>query len=671
MKKKTSKNNVDTLAVNTIKTLAMDAVQKANSGHPGMPMGAADYAYILWSRYLRHNPADPQWPDRDRFILSAGHGSMLLYSLLHLSGYDVSLDDLKQFRQWGSRTPGHPEYGCLPGVETTTGPLGQGFATGVGMALASKMSAARFNKKKHRIVGNRIFGIVSDGDLMEGISTEAASLAGHLRLDNIIYIYDDNKITIDGGTELSFSEDIWDKFKAMGWHVIWTDGHDHESIKQALDEAVAETERPKLIIAATHIANGSPGKQDSASSHGAPLGEDEVAATKENIGWKYKKDFFVPAPVYKLFEDRRAQLEKEYNAWKRTLRAWEKANPGLAKRRKKMLEKDLPKNLEKKLLDAIPDEAKATRVLSGKALQAAAKVAPGLAGGSADLAPSNKTMIDGEKVISAADFTGRNMHFGIREHAMAAALNGLALYGGFIPYGGTFLIFSDYMRASIRLAALMRRQVVYVFTHDSFYVGEDGPTHQPIEQLSSLRAIPGLHVMRPADRVETAFAWAAALRRSDGPTALSLTRQGVPLLEREKALKPSEFNKGGYVISHEAGRAPEIVVLAAGSEVGLAMEAKKQLGRAGGEIRVVSMPCHEQFDAQSERYRNSVIPPDCDNIVAVEAGSPQCWYKYAGRNGLMLCIDHFGESAPGKVIAEKFGFTAENVASRIKEAYSL
>ncbi len=659
------------LAVNTIKTLSMDGVQRANSGHPGMPMGAADYAYILWSRYLRHNPAHPEWPDRDRFILSPGHGSMLLYSLLHLSGYDVSIDDLKEFRQWGSKTPGHPEYGCLPGVEMTTGPLGQGFATGIGMAIASKMTAARFNNKKHSIVNNRVFGIVSDGDLMEGISTEAASLAGHLRLDNIIYIYDDNKITIDGGTDISFSEDVGDKFKAMGWHVIWTDGHDHAAITQALDEAVAGSDKPKLIIAATHIANGSPGKQDTSAAHGSPLGEDEIAATKKNIGWKYKKEFFVPAQVYRIFEERNSELDKEYKRWKRTLKAWEKANPGLARLRKSMIDKELPRNLEKKLADAVPGEVKATRAFSGIVLQAAAKMAPGLAGGSADLAPSNKTFINGEKTVCASDFKGRNFHFGIREHAMGAALNGMALYGGFIPYGGTFLIFSDYMRASIRLAALMKQQVIYVFTHDSFYVGEDGPTHQPVEHLSALRAIPGLNVMRPADGVETAYSWAAALRRTDGPTMLSLTRQGVPLIERERPLKPADFMKGGYVISHETGRAPEVVILAAGSEVGLALEAKKQLGGAGDMIRVVSMPCHELFDQQTERYRHSVIPKDCDNIVAVEAGSPQCWYKYAGRNGLMLGIDHFGESAPGKVLAEKFGFTPDIVASKIKEAYSL
>jgi len=659
------------LAVNTIKTLSMDAVQEANSGHPGMPMGAADYSFVLWSRYLKFNPADPDWPDRDRFVLSAGHGSMLLYSLLHLSGYDISIDDIKQFRQWGSRTPGHPEKGVLPGIETTTGPLGQGIANAVGMAIAAKMAAARFNTPDHKIVTHRVFGIAGDGDLMEGISTEAASIAGHLRLDNLIFFYDDNKITIDGSTSLSFSEDIGKKFEAMGWRVLKTDGHDHARIAAALDEATSGGDRPTLIIASTHIAHGSPGKQDTAGSHGAPLGEEEIAATKRNIGWDFDEKFYVPGEVYELFKARTGELKIEYDAWNARFDEWAKANPEKAELRKKMVDKTAPEDLEKLLAGAIPGKPAATRVISGAILQKAAEIMPGLCGGSADLTPSNKTFINDSAALCLDNFSCRNFHFGIREHAMGAVMNGIALYGGFIPYGGTFLVFSDYMRPPIRLSAMMEQQVIFIYTHDSFYVGEDGPTHQPVEQLSALRAIPGVRLFRPADGLETAVAWAAAIRRTDGPTILSLTRQCVPELDRGKDFDTGLIARGGYVISDAENGAPGIVVLAAGSEVGLAVEAKERLGDKGRGIRIVSMPCLELFDGQPEDYRDSVIPPGCDKLVSVEAGAAQCWYKYIGRNGLAISMDRFGASAPGKVLAEKFGFTAESVAKKIAGRFSL
>ena len=654
------------LAVNTIRFLAVDGVQKANSGHPGMPMGMADCAFILWTRYLKFNPKDPEWSNRDRFVLSAGHGSMLLYGLLYLSGYDVSLDDLQQFRQWGSRTPGHPEKGCLPGVETTTGPLGQGFANGVGMALAAKIMAKRFNRDDFSPVDHRVFGIVSDGDLMEGVASEASSLAGHLRLGNLVYLYDDNRITIEGETRLTFSEDVERRFQAYGWHTVRIDGHNHEEIAQAIEEGLVEKKRPTLILARTHIAYGSPNKQDKASSHGAPLGEEEVRKTKEKLGWPLEPAFFVPEEVKELFKNRVEELNEEYDHWQAGFRAWQKRHPDLADLWNKILQKEIPENLEKTLVGHLPEEPAATRSTSGKIMQKVAEMIPSLYGGSADLAPSTKTLIDGADSIGPGCFAGRNIHFGIREHGMGGILNGLALYGGFLPYGSTFLVFSDYMRPSIRLAALMRLQVVYVFTHDSIFVGEDGPTHQPVEQLAALRAIPGLTVIRPADSLETAMAWAYALRKQDGPTALCLTRQKVPNLKRPGDFDIGDVLRGGYVISREKGRKPDVVLVASGSEVAVALESKELLEREGRDVRVVSMPSFDIFKAQREEYQESVVPRRGVPLVVVEAGVTQGWYEMTRSPVLVLGINEFGASAPHEVLAEKFGFTGKGVTEKIR-----
>ena len=663
----TKSSDLDKLAANTLRFLAVDAVQKANSGHPGMPMGAADYAFLLWNRYLRFNPKDPAWPDRDRFILSAGHGSMLLYGLLHLFGYGVSLEDLKQFRQLGSKTPGHPEYGLTPGVETTTGPLGQGFGNGVGMAISGKMLAARFNRGGFAPISYRVFGIVSDGDLMEGISAEAASIAGHLGLNNLIYIYDDNHITIEGDTALAFSEDVQRRFEAYGWSVQRIDGHSFAQIDAALQKATAEQQRPSLIIARTHIAYGSPHKQDSASAHGAPLGEEEVIATKQNLGWPTDKTFYVPDEVRRYVSARVERLKEEYDSWHRRFTDWRAANPELAKLWDELFEKPLPENLGTELVAAVRGEQGATRALSGKVLQKAAELVPALCGGSADLAPSTKTVIHGSPEIHRGDFSGRNFHFGIREHGMGAILNGLALSGAWIPYGSTFLVFSDYMRPPIRLAALMGIQVIYVFTHDSIFVGEDGPTHQPVEQLAALRVIPNLLVFRPADAEEVALSWAFALRRKDGPSALVLTRQSVPALEREIPLTEKSFARGAYVLHQEQGEQPDLVLIATGSEVGLALEAAKELEAAGKHVRVVSLPCDQLFLQQDQAFRETVLgPPDVPR-VAMEAGVSALWPRIVGKDALIIAQDRFGASAPAKDLAKHFGFTTEAVLQRIRE----
>ncbi|MGQ9630470.1 MAG: transketolase [bacterium] len=667
----TKRLNVDAklaeLAVNTIRMLAVDAVEKAQSGHPGMPMGAADYAFVLWSQYLRFNPEDPKWPNRDRFVLSAGHGSMLLYSLLHLAGFDLPLDELKNFRQWESRTPGHPEYWCAPGVETTTGPLGQGFGNGVGMALASKMMAARFNTDDFQPITHRVYGIVSDGDIMEGISHEAASLAGHLKLGNLIYIYDDNKITIEGSTNLTFSENVGKRFEAYGWQVIRIDGHNHDEISGAIEEGQRENTRPTLIIARTHIAKGSPGKQDSAESHGAPLGAEEVKATKENLGWPQEPTFIIPDKVKDLFAERVAELKGEYDEWQRGFEEWSKRHPDLAEKWRAHVDGTIPEGIEEELLKEVPDKPAATRATSGRVLQRAAQLVPSLCGGSADLEPSTKTAITSSPSVSPGSFEGRNLHFGIREHAMGAILNGMALYGGFIPYGATFLVFSDYMRPPIRLAAMMGIRVIYVFTHDSIFVGEDGPTHQPVEQLAALRAIPNLTVIRPADGVETAISWALALKNEGGPTALILTRQNVPPIPRGKDFSYKLVERGGYVLSDASGGRPDVTVIATGSEVAPALEAKGILEKEGIGVRVVSMPSAEIFSRQPSEYRESVLPPDCPRFAAVEAGSPSSWYRFVGRRGLVIGMERFGASAPYKVLAEKFGFTGEAIAKRISE----
>ena len=652
------------LAVNTIKMLAVDGVEKAKSGHPGLPMGAANYAFTLWSRYLRFNPEDPQWPNRDRFILSAGHGSMLLYALLHLAGYDLPLDELKRFRQFGSKTPGHPEYGLTPGVETTTGPLGQGFANGVGMAIAAKMAAARYNTPEHKIVDHTIYGIVSDGDLMEGVASEAASLAGHLGLGNLIYLYDDNRISIEGSTDLAFTEDRGKRFEAYGWQVLYIDGHDCEAAAQAIEAAQADAERPSLIVARTHIAMGSPNKVDTASAHGEPLGAEEVAATKKNLGWPLEPTFYVPDEVRELFAARVAELKGTYKSWQSRVKAWAKANPALAAERERALQKALPADLEEQLLAGLSGKADATRRLSGEVIQKIAQIVPYVVGGSADLAPSTSTLMKGAGDIGRGAFKGRNFHFGVREHGMGAIVNGIALYGGFIPFGATFLVFADYMRPPIRVASIMGVQSIYVFTHDSIFVGEDGPTHEPVEQIASLRLIPGMTVIRPADGPEVAAAWAYALRHQNGPTALILTRQGVPTIERQKPFSFAAFNRGAYVVAETAGKAPDVVLVGTGSELQLALAAKAALEGAGYAARVVSMPCRELFMQQDEAFRKELIPPSAKK-VAIEAGVRFGWGDIVGCDALFITQDAYGHSAPYKVLMEELGYTAEKVAAKV------
>ncbi len=657
------------LAVNTIKMLSVDGVEKAKSGHPGMPMGAADYAFILWSRYLRFNPADPAWPDRDRFVLSAGHGSMLLYSLLHLSGYDVSLDDLKAFRQWGSRTPGHPERNCLPGVEVTTGPLGQGVGNAVGLALASRMLAARVNSDRFSLITHRVYGICSDGDLMEGVASEAASLAGHLGLGNLIFIYDDNHISIDGPTEITFSEDVGRRFEAYGWHVQRIDGHDHAAITRALDAARAEESRPSIILARTHIANGAPTKHDTAGAHGAPLGAAEAAATRKALGWPEEPAFHVPEEVRRLFADRVEVLRREYDAWQSLRADCARTEPQQAATLKAYLDRTVPADLGRRLLDAAPKEAGATRGHSGKLFQLIGELVPSFAGGAADLVESTKTAIKASKEIRKQDYSGRNIAFGIREHAMGAVVNGLACSGAFIPYGSTFLIFADYMRPSMRLSALSDLQVLYIFTHDSVFLGEDGPTHQPIEHLASLRLIPNMHVVRPADGPETALAYAHAFARRHGPTTIALTRQDTPALPHNDSLI-QDFFKGGYILQEASSGRPRAVLVASGSEVGFCMEARGILEEAGIPARVVSMPCVELFEQQDASWRRRVIPADdaAVQVAVVEAGAPHMWPRVAGSRALVIGLERFGASSPWKRIADELGFTGPKIAAKVRQA---
>jgi transketolase len=659
-----SMSELDRLAVNTIRMLAVDAVQKADSGHPGMPMGMADCAYVLWTRFLRYNPSDPDWLDRDRFVLSAGHGSMLLYSMLFLAGYGLTVEDLKRFRQMSSCTPGHPEHGCTAGVETTTGPLGQGFANGVGMALAAKMTAARFNTPDFQTISHRIFAIVSDGDLMEGVSSEAASIAGHLQLGNLVYLYDNNGITIEGKTNLAFSENVAGRFQAYGWQTIAVDGHDHEAVAQAIQSGIDETQKPTLILARTHIGFGSPNKQDSAGVHGAPLGADEVKKTKEHLGWPLEPTFFVPDEVKVLFKKRVEALLSEYQQWQNGFDFWRNAHADLATTWDVMRGKTIPDDLETSLISVLTDKPNATRNIGGQVLNKAAQLVPSIVGGSADLSPSTKTMLDKTPDVTPGDFAGRNLHFGIREHAMGSIMNGLALYGGFIPYGSTFLVFADYMRPPIRLASIMKLQSVFVFTHDSIFVGEDGPTHQPVEQIATLRAIPGLAVFRPADGLETALAWAFALRRKDGPTVLCLTRQNVPPLVRPAGFDNQLIQKGGYVLVKESGSKPECVLVATGSEVAMAVEAAKLLAASHPNLRVASMPSLDRFLGQPEKYRESVIPADTP-VVVIEAGISQGWHAITRSKMLFITMDRFGESAPAEELAEKFGFTGKAVAERV------
>jgi transketolase len=658
--------NLQDLCINTIRMLSAECVEKANSGHPGMPMGAAPMAYVLWTKFLKHNPQHPAWFNRDRFVLSAGHGSMLLYSLLHLTGYDLPLSELLNFRQWGSKTPGHPEYGLTPGVETTTGPLGQGFGNGVGMAIAERFLAATFNRPGYEIINHFTYAVVSDGDLMEGISHEAASLAGHLGLGKLIYLYDDNHVSIEGSTDLAFTEKRTLRFEAYGWHVQQVeDGNDLDAIEKAIVSAQEETRKPSFIAVRTHIGYGSPNKQDKASAHGEPLGKEELKLTKQKLGWPLEPEFHVPDEALKVFRTALEQGKAEEALWTSLLDGYRKAFPEQAKELDQWIKGELPEGWEKKI-PVFPADPKgsATRAASGNVLNALAKRIKNLVGGSADLAPSNQTMIKGEGDFQSGHFGGRNFHFGVREHGMGAILSGMALHGGLIPYGGTFLIFSDYMRPAIRLAALMQLRVIYVFTHDSIGLGEDGPTHQPVEQLSALRAIPNLTVLRPCDASETAEAWRFALNHKKGPIALVLTRQGVPVLDRSVFAPAAGLHQGAYVLAEPAKGKPDLLLMASGSEVHIAIEAAKKLEQKGISSRLVSMPSWELFDRQPESYRRDVVAPEIKARIAIEAGRTQGWWRYVGEKGDVVGIDHFGASAPYKILYEKFGITADRVVEK-------
>ncbi|HSR46775.1 MAG TPA: transketolase [Anaerolineales bacterium] len=657
-----TKPNPDQAAIHTIRFLSADAIQRANSGHPGLPMGTASLAYVLWTRHLRFDPQVPSWADRDRFVLSAGHGSMLLYSLLHLSGFDLTLDDLKRFRQWESKTPGHPEYGHTPGVETTTGPLGQGFANGVGMAIAAHHLAARYNRSGTPLFNHRIFAIVSDGDLMEGIASEAASLAGHLRLGRLIYLYDDNRISIDGSTDLTFTEDRAARFRAYGWHVSHVeDVEDLEAVDRAVHDAAADP-RPSLIVCRTHIGFGLPTRQDTAKAHGEPPGEEELRGAKESLGWPTEPDFLIPEEARQAFALAAARGRQAHEAWRKTWHAYREAYPAEAGEIERRLAGDLPPDLQAKLPD-FPADAKglATRASSGKVLNALAAVLPELIGGSADLTSSNQTALKGESPFSAENPEGRYFHFGVREHGMGGILSGMALHGGVIPFGGTFLVFSDYMRPSIRLAAMMGIRVIYVFSHDSIGLGEDGPTHQPVEHLAALRAIPNLVTLRPADAAETAIAWLVAVERKDGPTALALTRQAVPTLDRERFASAVGVRQGAYVLADLGHGDPQVILMASGSEVELICRAGAALAEGGIATRLVSFPSWELFERQPESVRNRVLPPGVSARVAVEAGVGQGWERWVGDHGEIVSLERFGASAPYTELFQNLGFTPERV----------
>jgi transketolase len=667
---------LDELCINTIRFLSVDAVQKADSGHPGLPLGAAAMAYVLWTRFLRHNPTDPHWFNRDRFVLSAGHGSALLYSLLHLTGYDLSIDEIKQFRQWGSKTPGHPERGVAPGVEVTTGPLGQGFANGVGIAMAEAYLAAKYNRPGDAIVDHFTYALVSDGDLMEGVAAEAASLAGHLRLGKLIYLYDDNRITLASATPVTFTEDHALRFQSYGWHTQKVaDGNDLDAIDEAIRAAQAVTDRPSLILVRTHIGYGSP-KQDSTSAHGSPLGPEDVKLTKEKLGWPVTPDFLVPAEANDHFR-RAVDVGKQQAAkWEEQMVIYAQKYPDLAKELRSLIHDMLPADWDKDI-KPFPADAKgmATRAASGKIIQAFFPHLPGFIGGSADLNTSTNTelkdagnfesplMKDGDLQGAAGGvwgYEGRNIQYGVREHAMGAISNGMAAHGGIIPYCATFLTFSDYMRPSIRLAALSELKVIYVFTHDSIAMGEDGPTHQPVELLAALRAIPELVVIRPGDANETITAWQMAIQLPDKPVALILSRQAMPTLDRSKYATADGLRFGGYVLSDAANAAPELILIATGSEVDLAIAAQEKL-KSRIAVRVVSMPSWELFEAQTPEYRDQVLPPAVTARISVEAGISQGWHRYTGDKGINIAIDRFGASAPGPVLLREFGFTADNI----------
>ncbi len=647
-------------AINTIRFLAADAIQKANSGHPGLPMGTAALTYTLWTKHLEHNPTNPSWPNRDRFILSGGHGSMLLYALLHLTGYDLSLEELKNFRQWNSRTPGHPEYGLTPGVETTTGPLGQGFANGVGFAIAEAHLAAVYNKPEFQIINHFTYALVTDGDLMEGVASEAASLAGHLKLGKLIYLYDDNRISIDGSTEIAFTEDRGARFEAYGWQVLKVDdGNDVYAVDKAIQEAKMDP-RPSLIVCRTHIGFGMPNKQDTASAHGSPPGDDELNAAKENLDWPVEPRFYIPEDVREHFRRAISSGEEAEENWNDLFERYQEVYPTEAALLKRILEGKLPQDWQVPSYPADP-KGMATRAASGKIINALANQLPELIGGSADLAPSNKTWIDSSPAFQSGDYTGRNFHFGVRENAMGSIVNGLALHGGVIPYGGTFLVFSDYMRPAVRISALSHIPSIWVYTHDSVGVGEDGPTHQPIEHLAALRAIPELVVLRPSDANETAQAWAYAVQHRDGPTALALTRQTLPILDRELYSSADGLKQGAYVLADLGDQEPEVLLMASGSEVDLIVKAGERLAAEGVNLRLVSFPSWELFREQSKSYQDQVLPPAIRKRIAVEAGISQGWREWVGDGGTILAIDRYGASAPAGKIFEEYGFTVENV----------
>jgi len=663
--------DIDQLCINTIRTLAMDAVQKANSGHPGTPMALAPLAYVIWTRHLRHNPRDPKWIDRDRFILSAGHASMLLYSMLYLTGYGLELDDLKNFRQWESKTPGHPEYGMTPGVETTTGPLGQGFANGVGMAMAEAHLAALFNTPEHTPIDHHVYAICSDGDLMEGVSAEAASVAGHLKLGKLIYFWDDNNITIEGSTALAFTEDVLARFAGYGWHTDRIDDvNDLAAIDGAIERAKADP-RPTMIAVRTVIGYGSPNRAGSEKAHGEPLGEEEVKLSKQALGWPTTDTFWVPQEALDHMRKAGERGQALQDEWQRRHDAFTQAEPALADRLAAALERRLPAGWDADLPTwSKDDKPLATRAASGKAINAIAKHVPWLIGGSADLAGSNNTHIEGAVDFEAGSYEGRNLHFGVREHSMGSLMNGMSLHGGVRVYGATFLIFSDYMKPPVRLAALMEQPTIYVYTHDSVGLGEDGPTHQPIEQLASLRAVPGLVDLRPGDANETAEAWRFAMEHAEGPVFMSLTRQALPVLDRAVLGPASGLRKGAYVLADAEGELKAILI-ATGSEVSLALEARQALQGEGIGTRVVSMPSWTLFSRQPRAYREEVLPPAVKARVAIEAASPMGWHRWVGEQGRVVAISHFGASAPAKEIFSQLGFTAANVAAKAKAALGL
>jgi transketolase len=667
-----TKQNIDEICINTIRTLSLDAIQKAESGHPGLPLGMAPTAYVLWTRFLRHNPKNPKWFNRDRFLLSAGHGSMLIYSLLHLTGYDLPMEELKNFRQLHSKTPGHPENILTPGVEITTGPLGQGFANGVGMAMAQEHLAAKFNKKGFPVIDHHIYCICSDGDLMEGVSYESASMAGHLKLKNLIYFYDDNNITIEGNTDLAFNEDVTKRFEAAGWHVLQVDdGNDLKAIENAIKQAHKIKDKPKLIRVKTIIGFGMP-KQGTNKAHSDAPGEEAVKETKRNLGWDENKHFYIPKEALAKFREAvkaGAKLEKD---WDTLVKKYEKENPELGVTLKDTRSGKLPDGWEKSLPKFEAAEAKATRAFSGEVINAIADKIPQLFGGSADLAPSNNTQIKDSGSFEPDNYAGRNIHYGIREHSMGSEMNGMALYGSVIPYGGTFQTFSDYMRPAVRLAALSHIQVIFVYTHDSIGLGEDGPTHQSVEHLAALRAIPNLNVIRPCDAHETREMWRAALLSEKTPTAFSLSRQKVNIIDRKKFADAKGLHKGAYVLAEAETKKgekaePKLIIIATGSEVGLAMEAREKLNQSGTPTRVVSMPCWEFFEEQSAAYKESVLPKKITARLAIEAGVSLGWHKYVGMNGDTLTVDKFGASAPAADVFRDYGFTVENVIAKAKK----